>query len=366
MEKSQEVTQSKDSQALSVITEKGLISETTRENSERAVAAVATKARAEIEAGYIMARKFPRNEDNARVKVLKTCANIKFAESAKYKKPIGNTAIIGPSIRLAEEMARQWGNIRLETSVLYEDKERRIIQVVAIDLESGLTSNVQAIIEKTVERKNAAGRTVISERINSFKEKISIVEATEDEVLTKANALSSKLRRNLILQLIPTYLLQDALAEVDRVVKLGIKDNPDKARHEVADNFAKLNIFPSDIEQYLGHPLPQVTADELVDLKQIFSAIRDGETTWPEVLATKDIKEAVAKKEPEKASFKAGDPSTHTSVKESVCVPRLSELKNLCSAKKYTAVDLGYESFDLIPADQVEKLIKDMTGAIKK
>jgi len=249
---------------------------------------MATKARAEIEAAYVMAKKFPRSEEDIRIKVLKTCRIPSFAEKAKYAKPIGNTRIIGPSVRLAEEMLRQWGHIDVETSILFEDSTRRIVQVRAIDLQTGTTNKAQFIVEKTVERKNAKGRIVLSERLNSYGEKIHIVVATEDEIFTKTNAMASKFRRNLILQLIPTYLLEDAMETVDETVKSDAKENPDKAKRMVTDNFSKIGILPKDIEEWLGHALDQIHPEEIAELKTIYTSIRDGETTWAQTMELKN------------------------------------------------------------------------------
>lgn len=284
------------------------------QQSEMAGIAVASKERALIESAFIMAKKFPRNEEDCRAKILKTCSIYNFAEKAKYKKPVGQSHIIGPSIRLAEEMYRQWGHMRVDGTVLYDDPGRRLVQVSAMDMQTGATGTRQFTIEKTVERKNATGRIVLAERMNSYNEKVSIVVATEDEVLTKQNATLSKYRRNLILELIPVDILNDALLKVDETIRAGVKANPDAAKKAVMDNFAKLGVIPSEIEKFLGHPLAQVTPDEIVELKEVFTAIMDGEETWKNILSAKLGEGKPA--EPEKAtgSFKAGDSKDHVAV----------------------------------------------------
>lgn len=298
-------------------------------SNETAITALATKSRAEIEAAFVMAKKFPRNEEDIRIKVLKTCRIPSFAEKAKYRKPQGKVQdsrgkwvqnyVIGPSVRLAEEMFRQWGHIDVETTVLYEDDRRRMVQVRAMDMESGSTNRGQFIIEKVVERKNAKGRTVMEERLNSSGERIFVVLATEDEALMKQNSLASKYRRNLILQLIPVYLLADALDAVDETKTSNIKSDPEKAKKGVADEFASIGVLPSGLEEYLGHPFAQITPDEISELKDIFTTIKDGETTWAEVLAAKADGEA---RQTESGNLmdaiKPGDESTHKPVDEPI------------------------------------------------
>lgn len=300
-----ELVPQKQPQGLSTTTSRELTREVEQENNEAAVTAVATKARAEVESNLIMARKFPRNEDDIRTKVLKTCRIYSFAEKGKYKKPQGKKKnertgeweqqyVVGPSIRLAEELFRQWGNITLESSVLYENSKVRIVSCRAMDLQTLASSTAQFIVEKTVERKSAIGREVISERLNNSGERISVVVATEDETFSKQNNIGSKYRRNLTIQLIPTYLLQDALIAIDETIKSGIKDNPEKAKLEMIDSFSKFGILPSDIEKYLGHPMAQINPTEILELKDICIAIAEGESTWQEVLEEKNTEAKTA------------------------------------------------------------------------
>lgn len=311
------------------------------QQAELAAVSVAAKERALIEGAYVMARKFPRNEEDARARILKTCKIFVFAEKAKYKKPVGGKDIIGPTIRLAEEIMRQWGHMRVEGVVLYDDTQKRIIQVSALDLQTGANAIMQFPVEKTVERKNSSGREVIFERINSYNEKVSIVVATEDEVMVKQNAMLSKYRRNLILQLVPTDIVEDAKAVVDETIKRGIKENPDREKKVVMDNFSKLGVIPSELEKYIGHPIAQLTTDEIADLKDVYNSVNEGEDTWKNILAAKitestpaSTEKATSETNPKTATFKPGDAGTHQSVKDPITNERDELIKNIQSVGK--------------------------------
>lgn len=253
---------------------------------------VAEQSRAEIQGAMTLAKKYPRNEFEARAKILRTCESLSFAERAIYKKPVGwkdlketggkweRLYVEGPSIRLAEEVLRHWGNTRVLENVLYEDNIKRLVRVTCYDLESNLAYGEDLLIEKTVERKNAKDREVISERINSKGEKISIVIATEDEVRNKEKAMVSKAIRNNGLRLIPVHIIDDAVY----VAKLNLKSNIAKDFHthieRMKSSFKTFNIEIFDLEQYLGHPLSQITIDEIADLKAVFNSIKNGESKW--------------------------------------------------------------------------------------
>lgn len=82
------------------------------QGSELATTGAAAKERAEIESAIIVAKKFPRNEEACFQKLMKAASRSSFAEDATYSFPRGDTNVTGPSVNLAREAARIWGNIR--------------------------------------------------------------------------------------------------------------------------------------------------------------------------------------------------------------------------------------------------------------
>lgn len=299
------------------------------QSQEMAGIAVAASARAEVETAYALAIKKPRSEDVSRRKILDVCMNLKFAESAKYKKPQGNKKvgnnwvtnyIEGASIRFAEEALRLWGNIKTMQSTIYDDPAKRVIKVTVIDLETNLSYSKEFLIEKTVERKNAIGREVVSERLNSANERVFIVTATEDEIANKEAANASKTIRNNGLRLIPDYVISEALEVIDATVKAGVDKDPDAAKRMIVDNFAKIRVMPNMIEEYLGHSLDTTSPSEIVELKQLFTTIHEGNTNWNEVMESRKgeakTAEVVSMDAPKADLFKAGDPKDHASVSQ--------------------------------------------------
>ena len=70
-----------------------------------------SKAVAEAQGKLVIAKRFPRDEIKAYDKLMVACSRPDFAENATYSYPRERTTISGPSIRLAEEAARCWGNV---------------------------------------------------------------------------------------------------------------------------------------------------------------------------------------------------------------------------------------------------------------
>lgn len=248
--------------------------------------ALAAAAQASVQARYVMALQRPRNWDEARVRILAECKRPGFAEAARYRKPIGR-GVEGPSIRFAEACLRHAGNLGVETTTTYEDRTKRILHVEATDFETNAHYSADLTIEKTVERSNAKDRVVVAERVNSAGNKVYIVEATEDELLNKIGAAVSKTARTLILRLIPGDIVDEGQDQCIATLRDRAAKDPASEKKKIVDAFASLGVMPNDLVLYLGHSLDAVQPAELVDLRQTFATIRDGETTWAAVIESR-------------------------------------------------------------------------------
>jgi len=252
---------------------------------ETASASAAALAKASVEARYIMAMRQPRDLNAVRLRILDSCRRSGFAETARYSKPIAGSKIVGPSIRFAEEVARCMGNIQVETAIVHEDARQRILRVTVTDLEANLTYPTDILVEKQVERSRVReGQSVIGQRMNSYGKPVFIVEATEDELLVKAAALTSKAVRTAVLRLLPGDILDDAMAQVEQTLKKQDEQDPAAARKKLCDAFYSVGVQPADLVEFLGHPLEQSTPAEMGELRLIFSALREGEITWSRVM----------------------------------------------------------------------------------
>ncbi len=296
--------------------------------ADPAAVAAAEAAKARIQAAYIMAMQRPRSYDQSRVKILEACSRPSFAEKVEYSKPVGGgRPIVGPSIRFAELALREWGNIAYENQVVYDDETTRRINVTITDLETNTTFSASIQINKTVERKKSEGREVMSERINSYGEKVFIVKATEDEIANKQGAAVSKSLRNEGLRLIPQDIIEEALEKARETVNRKDKADPDAARKKLADAFAAIRVMPSDLEAYLQHPLSQTSPAELQELRSIYQTIRDGEAKWidfvnkPEEEPSTAAEEAKRKLHTLKSKMK--DDDFGTSIREEM--PKMNE-----------------------------------------
>lgn len=252
--------------------------------NETAVSAAAAQAVASVQARYAMARAAPRDLDQVRIKLLKECKRPRFAEVALYNKPIGQ-GVVGFSIRFAEAALRCMGNVMPEVMTIFDDESKRIVRVAVTDLESNLTYTKDVTINKTVERRKVpGGMQPISQRTNSRGQTVYTIPATDDDILNKENALVSKAIRTVGLRLIPGDILDEALALIHHTSQNSAAQDPDTARKRLVDGFASIGIQPADLVAYLRHGLDKITPAEMTQLRSLYTTIRDGETTWVEVM----------------------------------------------------------------------------------
>ena len=244
--------------------------------------------------------------------MLKDANRSSFARVAIYHKPIGK-GVEGPSIRFVEAAIRNMTNILTETTTISEDDERRVIRVAVSDLETNTYFSQDVTVTKTVERsKLPQGEKPIRMRTNSFGKPVYILHGTDDDILNKQNALISKAVRTLGLRLIPGDLVDEALWYVRQTMAKEDAQNPDMAKNRIIDAFAQLGVQVEQLKEYVGHELSALDPSELQTLRAIYSAIKDGETSWKAVMDDKAEKEAEAKaaKKPAAESAKAAPKAT--------------------------------------------------------
>jgi hypothetical protein len=83
---------------------------------------------------------------------------------------------------------------------------------------------------------------------------------------------------------LPGDLVEEGLATCVEVAQKSDAKDPDRARKGVIDAFGSIGVNPTMLKEYVGHPLEQLVPAELQDLRDLFAAIRDGESKWADAM----------------------------------------------------------------------------------
>lgn len=258
-------------------------------SSETSATAAAAQAEALVKARFAMAMHRPRDWMQVRRRLLDACLRQGFCNTARYRKPIGGGKFAeGWSIRFAEEVVRCVTNLHVPSMVIFDDSTKRIVQQTVTDLESNVTYSVDVTIEKTVERSKVSdGQEVLGMRKNSYGKTSYKVAANEGDLLTKEAALMSKALRNAALRLLPGDIQDDCLAQYNSTMSGDLKQDRGTALKGLADAFNGIGVQPKQLGEYLGHSIEDISFDEIVELRQVYAAVRDNETTWREALTAR-------------------------------------------------------------------------------
>lgn len=236
------------------------------------VGAVASVAReeAEVKAAIVLARRFPRDEAAAYTKIMRSCDRPGFAEGAAYRFPRGGQNVTGPSVDLARELARCWGNVRYGLRVVSADADTIHIKGYAYDCETNNYTEAEDKFARLVQRKNKG--TGVTEWVPPD-------ERDTRELVNRRGAICV---RNAILQLMPPDLIDDALERTTTTMRKAaageIKQDPAQAMRRMAAAFAEFGVTSEMLAKKLGHSLAEMSPDELASLRQIYASIRDGQS----------------------------------------------------------------------------------------
>lgn len=246
------------------------MSTTTQHTTETMQASAIAMARAEMEGAILVAKKFPRNEDDARQKLMRSCSRPRFADEVTYNYPRGGQEVIGLSIYFAREAARLWGNIRYGFYVVRDDEDERHLRCWAWDVETNAKVEMDDTFRKLQQRKDKrSGQTTW-------------VVPDERDLREITGNRAARVVRNCILALLP----EDLKSECEEKALATLKDDgakdPDAARKKIVDGFGALNIPVSELERFLGHKLALSTPAELAQLRQIWKSLQEGNSTWAE------------------------------------------------------------------------------------
>lgn len=246
-----------------------------QQNNQNGVMAQSSASREmeEVKGQIFMARQFPRNVFQSEQRILDACKRPSLAETAVYSYPRGGSRVEGPSIRLAEVLAQNWGNIAFGIKELEQRPGESVAMAYAWDLETNVR---QEKVFTVPHSRKARG-------------KIQKLEDPRDIYELVANNGARRLRA-CILGIIPGDIVEKAVEECNRTLS-GNNQGPLKDRIANALKAFKeqFRVTQEQIEERFGYNVDAFTERDLLDLVKIFNSLKDG-MSKPEDWFTKDTK----------------------------------------------------------------------------
>lgn len=228
------------------------------------MAATEARAVAEVQAAYVIAKKFPRNQHESYIAILESCKRPFLAEHAMYAYPRGGSLVTGPSIRLAEVLAQCWGNIEFGIREISRSNGVSVAEAYAIDLQTNARKPLIFHVPHTRDKKDK--KTGIMTKIK----------LTDDRDIYELVAnMGARRLRNCILSVLPGDVVEAAVNQVKKTLETGEIPISDRIRAMVA-KFDEMGVKVEHLEKRLGHKLDATIPQEIVTLQGIYKAIKDG------------------------------------------------------------------------------------------
>src|SRR6516225_519052 len=222
-------------------------------------------SKAEIDRQIATAKQYPRNLATFQSSALSMVTySRETAESMFYKLPRGGKIIEGPSVRFAEIIGQNWRNCRVAARVLGAEEKQVVSQGVFHDLETNVAISFE--IKRRITRKDGS-------------------RYDDDMIGTTGAAAAGIAFRNAVLKGIPKMFWLPLYEKALENAKPAEKDIAERRKQALAA-FTKLDVPEEAILQVLGvKTVSKIGADELVTLRGIYNAIREGTSTAAEAFS---------------------------------------------------------------------------------
>lgn len=233
-----------------------------------------TRAEAEVKAAVAAAKSFPRDLNAAMTGMRESCKQPALAERAFFQFPRGGQKVTGPTVHLARELARVWGNIQYGITELSRDdvKGESEMQAFAWDVQTN-TRSAQIFIVPHIRDTKGGGQKLTDMR---------------DVYENNAN-MGARRVREAIFAVLPPWFTEEAKALCMKTLQ-GDTEKPLAAR--VADAvaaFEQRGISAAQLEAKLGRPASKWDGPDLGRLNVTYQSLSRGESTIAEEFPSKPV-----------------------------------------------------------------------------
>lgn len=225
--------------------------------------------RAEIDMQIATAKRFPRdiqqclNNIRALSMIDEDTMESCFYHLERKDKDGQIKEIEGMSVRMAEIFVSCWGNLRVATRIIGNDGRKITAQGICFDVQN----NVAVSCETSRRITNKNGKTY-----------------SDDMQIVTGNAASAIAFRNAVFKVIPAAVTKAVTNEIrQRLLEMTSTKISQKRRNAV-EWFTKRGVTESELKKYLGTDnLETISAEEIVNLRGVATAIREGSSSIDEV-----------------------------------------------------------------------------------
>lgn len=230
--------------------------------STEATSALEAQERAQLDVQITTAKRFPRSVSKFQENAMSLATiNEDVAAGCFYEMPRGGKSISGPSVRLAEIVMSEWGNAHAAARVIEIGARTITAQAVFRDLE-----------------KNTAVSMEVTRRITDRNGD----RYSDDMITVTGNAACKIAYRNAVFTGVPRAFWSEVY-ERARLASIGNASNMGEAIAKMLQYFANMGKREKHVLALLDrYSTEEITKEDLIMLKGVATAIREGEISVEE------------------------------------------------------------------------------------
>lgn len=223
----------------------------------------------EVQAAMVVAKRFPRNENDSWNRIMRTCQRQSLAERAMYEFPRGKETVTGPSIRLAEAIAQNWGNLDFGFIELENKNGESQVMAYCWDLETNTRQSKVFTVPHV--RATKKGNYALTD--------------PRDVYEMVANQAARRVR-SCILSIIPGDVVDAAVSVCQETLCGGMGQVHQKVQDTLNVFREEFGIPQQAIERYIGCKASAFTPQTIVRLRGVYTAITEGRATISDYFET--------------------------------------------------------------------------------
>lgn len=217
-----------------------------------------SRAVAEVQSALVIAKQFPRDMNQAYDRIMNACQRPALAQSAVYSYARGGSSITGPSIRLAEAIAQNWGNIQFGVRELSSENGESTVEAFAWDMETN-TRQTKIFQVRHWRHTKGGGYKLTDPR---------------DIYELVANNGARRLRA-CILGVIPGDVIDAAVEQCDQTIRASADTSPAGVL-KLLKSFEKHGVTKEAVEKRIQCRIEAISPAQVVSLIKIGTSIKDG------------------------------------------------------------------------------------------
>ncbi len=226
-----------------------------------------SRAVAEVQAAIVVAQQCPRSMTAAIAAMTESCRQPALAERAFYRYARAGTSITGPSVHLARELARCWGNIQYGIAEMRRDDDggQSEMQAYAWDVQTNTRSALVFIVPHRRDTRDGA-KILVDMR----------------EIYENNANLGARRLREAIFAILPPWFTEQAKDLCSATLADGGGKPLPQRIADAIRTFDGLGVKLDQLERKLGRASDRWTDHDVAQLTVTWRSLQRGEVTIDE------------------------------------------------------------------------------------